>query len=128
MKSKTTASLLLILTFLMGSASGAITAYFYMNQTSAAGTTRINRSRSWDSAEELAKALQLDGEQQEQLQAILKHSRNRYRTLSRQFRPQNDAIRKEMNDSIRRILTPDQQVRFDEIMQEIRSRRKSRHK
>jgi len=128
MKSKTTASLLLFLTFLLGSAAGAVVSYLYLNQTSAAESLGSSRSRSRDSTEELARALGLEGEQKDQLRAVIRESRNRYRDLSHQFRPQYDVIRQETNESIRSILRPDQLTRFDEMLQEIRSRHKSRRK
>ena len=126
MKSRTTASLLLFLIFILGSATGAVICYLYLTQTTAETPDPLARERSRDSAEDLARALALDGDQKDQLKAIITESRNRYRTLSHQFRPQYDLIRQETNESIESILRPDQQARFDEMLREIRSQHKSR--
>jgi hypothetical protein len=114
------------MTFLLGSAAGAVLCYMLLNETTAAESSRSSRSRSRDSTEELARALDLDGDQKEQLRGIIKESRSSYRSLSRQFRPQYNVIRQETNEAIRRILHPDQQILYDEMLQEIRSRHKSR--
>jgi hypothetical protein len=53
-------------------------------------------------------------------------SRERYRTLSRQFAPQHDSICEEVRQQIRNILRPSQQGKFEGFLRDMDKRRKER--
>ena len=125
MKSKTNAALLLLGTFLLGAVSGAVSFSLYRNYVSAS-TPKINSRPSGphDIVEELARGLDMDSAQKEKLGVIISQSRDRYRALSKQFRPQYDVIRDQTRQEIRQILHENQKPRFEELIQEMDNRHK----
>ncbi len=125
MKSKTSATLLIVLTFLLGAVAGSVGFYLVETHVVAAGPRAVKRSGSHDVAEELARGLDLDAAQKEKLKIIFKQSRERYRALSIQFRPQYDSLRNETRQEIRQILTEEQKARFEKIVQETDGRHKN---
>lgn len=123
MKSKTSAALLLILTFLLGGITGAVSYSLYQNHVAAANP-RSNDSH--DPVNELAKALSLDSKQKETLKGIMDQSRDRYRALSRQMRPQYETIRNDTRQQIRQILHDDQKARFENFLRDLDKRHRER--
>jgi len=92
MRTRTSAALLLALTFLLGTVTGAVLHYLYIgHSTPAAG--RPERREPRDLVEDMSRALGLDNAQKEKLSVIISQTRDRYRELSKGFRPQYDAIR-----------------------------------
>ncbi len=124
MKSKTSAALLLILTFLMGAVTGAVSYYLYHDRVAAA---TVRSGGSHDPVNQLAQALSLDPNQKEELKVIMEQSRDRYRALSQQMRPQYEAIRNEMRQQIRQILRDDQKPRFEEFLKNLERLRQREH-
>jgi Spy/CpxP family protein refolding chaperone len=122
MKSKTTAAFLLVSIFLLGGVAGGMSHYIYRNHLSSNLQPRPRIPGAHDIAEEMAQDLNLDAKQKEQLLAIIQQSTERYRTLSRQFRPQYEKIRVEANDAIRAILSPEQRKIFEETLDRMDSR------
>ncbi len=123
MKTRTSATLVLLLTFLFGCITGALGFYLYARRAGLAIGRDGGRPSSHDIVEELARALTLDASQKEKLQAIVTESRERYRTLSEQVRPQYDEIRRQTRELIRQILRDDQKPRLDEFFRELDKRR-----
>ncbi len=123
MKSKTSAAMLLFLTFVLGGITGAVSYSLYLNQVAASGP-RSNNSR--DPVNELAQALSLDASQRQTLRHIMDQSRERYHALSQQIRPQYEAIRSETRQQIRQILRDDQKVRFEQFLQNLDKRHRER--
>jgi hypothetical protein len=132
MKSKTSAALLLILTFMLGGVMGGVSYSLYQHQMSGP-TSRPRR----DPVNDLAKALNLDAGQKETLHKIMDRSRERYRELDQQMRrqyettrqqmrPQYDVIRTESRQEIRQILREDQKARFEEYLKEMARQRRER--
>jgi len=119
MKSKTSAALLLVSLFLLGGVAGGALQYVYRNHLVSAAIPRPRLANSHDIVDEMAKSLKLDASQKEQLQGIIQQSRDRYRTLSRQFQPQYEKIRAETNEAIRAILRTDQQRQFDDTLEKM---------
>jgi Spy/CpxP family protein refolding chaperone len=127
MKSTTSATLLLVATFLLGGVTGGIAHYLYRNHVASAYSRQpARRINPGDIAQQMAKELQLDEQQTEELRAIFKNGRDRYRALSLQFRPQYESLRKETNDQIRQILRPEQAARYDAFLKEVNNRRRDR--
>lgn len=116
MKSRTSASLLLLTTFGLGGIAGAISHYLYVKQTAPAEQRRSYRPPSRDPLDELAQGLKLDAGQKEKLRVIFRQSREKYRELWQQNRPKEEAIRAETREAIRAILSEEQKVRFEEII------------
>jgi uncharacterized membrane protein len=117
MKSKTSAALLLFLTFVLGGIAGAVSYSLLRSQVAAEGR------RSRDPVNQMAQALDLDGKQKEMLKQIMEQSRDRYHALSQQMRPQYDAIRDETRHQIRQILREDQKARFEDFLKNLDTQR-----
>jgi uncharacterized membrane protein len=120
MKSKTSAALLLFLTFVLGGIAGAVSYSLYHNQV-AAEARRSSSAR--DPVNQMARALDLDAKQKQMLKQIMEESRDRYHALSQQMRPQYDAIRDESRRLIRQILREDQKARFEEFLRNLDAQR-----
>lgn len=119
MRSKTSAALLLVSLFLLGGVAGAALQYVYRNHMVSAAMPRPRLANSHDIVDEMALSLELDTGQKEQLRGIIQQSRDRYRTLSRQFQPQYEQIRGETNEAIRAILRPGQRQQFDDTLEKM---------
>ncbi len=126
MRSKTSATLMLVLIFSLGVVAGAISDHLYQTRMRSVDGRPPGRLGPHDIVEDMAKDLKLSPDQKEKLRGIVLQSRERYRALSVQFRPQYDAIRNETNQQIRQILTDDQKVRFEALVKEIDERHKAR--
>lgn len=125
MKTRTSATLVLLATFLLGGITGAVGYYLYARRVGATGRDG-GRPSPHHIVEELARALTLDASQKEKLQAIITESRERYRALSDQVRPQYDEIRRQTREQIRQILREDQKPGLEEFFRELDKRRSNR--
>lgn len=123
MKTKTSATLVLLLTFLLGGITGAAAFYLYARRTGAFIGREGGRPSPHHLADELAKALALDASQKEKLEAMVAEGRERFRTLSDQVRPQYEEIRRQTRERIRQVLREDQKPRLDEFFRELDRRR-----
>ncbi len=126
MRSRTSAALLLILTFLMGGIAGAVSHHIYQNHIATRSTKSPSQPSSQGITGVMASYLDLDAQQREELKTIISRSRDRYRALSQQFRPQYEMIRNETRQQIRHMLRPDQRPRFEEFLQDMDKRHKER--
>ena len=124
MQSKTSATFLLVGTFLLGGITGAVSYSIYRKQVEAAPPQASQRPQRRDIVEQLATDLSLDPDQKEKLKVIIGKTRERYRALHGQMGPEFQKIRNEGDEEIRRILRDDQKPRFETILREIASRRK----
>lgn len=126
MNRKTGAVLVLVATFLLGGLAGGVLHYIFRNQVTPATVTQVQSARPpGDIVQDMAKSLGLDDGQKQELRRIFEQSRERYRTLSLQFRPQYDALRRETDEQIRLILRKDQIALYDRLLKEGRERHKS---
>jgi len=125
MKTRTSATLFLALTFLLGGMTGAVSEYLYSTRVSAA--RRPARPPGPQAiVDQMAQDLKLDAAQKEQIKTIIGESREKYHRLSQQFRPNYDAIRQETRQQIRAVLREDQLTRFEEIVKEMDARFRER--
>lgn len=126
MKSKTGAALLLLVIFLLGGIAGAASFYIYRDHVAAARFQRPRNPGRPDIIEEMARSLNLDSRQKDQLKVIWQRGRERYSALSLAFRPQYEEIRAKTNDAIRAILRPEQRRQFDDTLRKMDSRQDNR--
>jgi uncharacterized membrane protein len=127
MKTKTSATLVLLLTFILGGITGALGYYLYARRSVIALARDGGRpSNPHHLVEELAQALSLDSSQKSKLEAIVAESRERFRTLSEQVHPQYEQIRHQTRDQIRQMLREEQKPRLDEFFKEL-DRRRANH-
>ena len=71
--------------------------------------------------------LRLTPEQRTQVGALLETKRQKMDTLRAEMRPRFEEVRQSTQADIRRLLTPDQQTRFDEMEKDWQTRLKKRH-
>jgi Spy/CpxP family protein refolding chaperone len=67
--------------------------------------------------ERLTRELDLDATQRDQIGAVLKASRERVGVLQREVRTQFDDEQRTLREEIRKVLTPEQQERFDQSLE-----------
>ncbi len=125
MKSKTSAALLLVAIFVLGGIAGGVAQNIYRDHIVAGPPLRSRVPNSHDITEEMAQSLNLDAGQKQQLESIIRQSSDRYRTLSRQFRPQYEKLRAETNEAIRALLRPEQLLRFDDTLENLDNRHRT---
>ncbi len=122
MRSKTSAAFILVAVFCLGGVAGGVSHFLYTVNFAASQPPRARVPNSHDIVEEMAQRLKMDAGQKEQLKAIVQQSRDRYRTLSRQFQPQYEKIRGETNDAIRAVLRPDQRREYEATLEKMDAR------
>jgi len=69
--------------------------------------------------ERFTRELSLSAEQRQQLETILDETKKKYQGISETTRPQYEAARQEGRERIRAILSPEQKVKFEELIREI---------
>ncbi len=73
--------------------------------------------------ERMAREFDLDPQQKDSLKGIFDQSRQRYRALGQEYRPQWEAIRNETDEQIKQILRPDQKAKYEEFLKKVNSMR-----
>lgn len=81
------------------------------------------RERYTRMVERFSSQLDLTEAQRSQVKAILEAKRGRVQALRAQLQPRFQEIRESTRAELRRVLTPDQQARFDRFEAEWRARR-----
>ncbi len=75
---------------------------------------------------DLTERLQLTPEQQKRIGAEIDDTRAKWQALSAQLNSQHEAMRQQFRANIRAILTPEQQVKFDERIKQLDEERKKK--
>jgi hypothetical protein len=121
MKSRLGMALLWSLIFVLGGVSGWVGHCLYRNDTGAAQAKPLTKDQEFQKImDTMDRELKLDAEQKKLLKDIFDESRMKYRALSKQFRPQYEAIRDQSDDKIRKMLRPVQRTRFEELLRPYR--------
>ena len=97
----------------------------------AAGVLALNLYRGWargvqgrdDRFEQLSARLQLNADQKTKVQQIFGDTREQLRTLRKESEPRVNDIRKQTDQRLQQVLTPDQWQRFQQMRDEMRARR-----
>jgi uncharacterized membrane protein len=129
MKFKLNIVLLGILIFVLGGVAGAVSYYLYRDHNKTATTAKTGTGPP-DIVEGMARELNLDAHQKEQLRVIFGEGRKRFQALNQQFRPlyeninnqfwpQWEKIRDETDDQVRKILRPDQRAHFEDFLKKV---------
>jgi len=111
-----------ILTFLLGAILGGAGAFFLTWYT---GHWHMRFSRQ-HFVDRMRHELNLVDDQVRQLNQIMDETDARLRELRKQTAPAFDNLRKESHDRIRRILTPEQAAKFDELVRRHEERMRRR--
>lgn len=109
----------LLLVFLLGFAGGGLAGYW---GAKAGWFHRFGAGGERGPLKWLTRELDLTPEQQEQLEPILDKTGQEYFRLYEKVRPEFKQVRQEAREKIRALLTPEQRVRFEELVREIEKR------
>lgn len=115
---KRKAQLMIVGTFLLGVAVGAGGTYLFWKQQPTPSSSSPQAL-----LDDLGRTLELTARQRDEIEIILKRSREAYQELRNQNRPQFLALRDLMREQIREKLTPEQQVRYENWNKEQDARR-----
>jgi Spy/CpxP family protein refolding chaperone len=96
----------------------------------AAGILALSAYRGWvrggpgreDMFEQMSTRLQLNAEQKAKVQQVLGDTREQLRGLRKESEPRVSEIRKQTDQRLQQILTPDQWQRFQQMRDEMRAR------
>lgn len=123
MNSRLSIALLWCLLFVMGGVAGWVGHCLYQGHLQPAKTSSSITAQEVMDA--MARELELDAAQKEDLKAIFDESRSQYRGLNREFKPRYESIRDESDDKIRAILRGTQKERFEEMLKKYRPPKKA---
>ncbi|MFZ4627367.1 MAG: hypothetical protein ACOYNR_03455 [Blastocatellia bacterium] len=115
---KRKAQLMIVGTFLLGVAVGTGGTYLFWKQQPAPTSSSPQAL-----LDDLGRTLELTAQQRDEIEVILKRSREAYQELRNQNRPQFLAVRDQMREQIREKLTPEQQRRYEKWNKEQDARR-----
>ncbi len=116
---------LVLVVFVLGILLGALATYIAGERVWARGEGRgKGRVRL---QEQLTRELALSAEQQKQLATVLEETKKKYETLYEPVRAQAEQVRQQGRENIRAILSAEQRVKFEEILQRIDEERKKRN-
>ena len=106
------------LTFLLGILAGGAGVFFYgWHMGPPSGPARRERI-----LRHMTRELSLNDNQAQQIRSILEETGGKIEALRKQHRPEFDAILTDSHDRIRKVLTPDQATKFDEMVKRFKER------
>ncbi len=120
------AILLVVVVFVLGLAFGGLSIHVAADR----GWTGHHGPRGGSGKarlmDQLTRELELSAEQQNQLQAVLDQTRQRYQSIYEQIRPQMEQARLRGRENIRKLLTAEQLPKFEALVQRMDEERKKR--
>jgi Spy/CpxP family protein refolding chaperone len=105
---------LVFLVFVLGIALGAVGTYVVSTRVLAAHSSGGRASANTMAL--FTKDLNLTSDQQKQIEAILGDTRARYAEIHKRDDPEYEKARQEGRDRIRQVLTPEQGLKFEELL------------
>lgn len=117
-KSKWQVRIAALVIFVVGFAAGVLALNAYRGWARGAGA-----GRGEDRFEQMSARLQLNAEQKTKMQQVLGDTREQLRALRRESDPRVTEIRKQTDQRLQQILTPDQWQSFQQMRDEMRARR-----
>ncbi|HTW22717.1 MAG TPA: hypothetical protein VMD78_03915 [Candidatus Baltobacteraceae bacterium] len=126
-KARREAAALFCVVFLLGVVLGGLGVHLWGERVWGSTTARIDMSSKptrQQAIAECSKELQLTPDQTKQMVAIIDDTRAKWAALYAPLDAQKEQIRQDGRAHIRAILTPDQQVRFDDFMRRVDEQRK----
>jgi len=123
-KAKREAAALFLVVFLLGALLGGLGVHLWGERVwGQQPAVNANPTRA-QVISECDRVLQLTPDQHKQMIAIIDDTRAKWAALYAPLDPQREQIRLEGRAHIRAILTPEQQVKFDDFMRQIDEQRK----
>jgi Spy/CpxP family protein refolding chaperone len=115
-RTKGEAGLLVLVVFILGALVGGVGNHLWNAHVMSASAG--NGGPGHQPPPPLSQVLGLSADQQKQLDVIFNDSHPQFQALDAQYHAQRGALRKQLRANIRAILTPEQQVKFDEMSKE----------
>lgn len=88
----------------------------------------FNCKKDYDKLEYFSRKMDLTDGQQNRVKEIFNSYKPQLQQLHSEVRPKFESIREEINREIRKELTPEQTVKFEELQKEMEDKRKERYK
>jgi hypothetical protein len=118
----------ILLVFLLGAAGGALVTHMIHEARLERFISGGHRMREDVIVERLAKKLDLDSRQKEEVRAIIHETHDGIRQARSRIHPQIEALLTAGQDRIKTVLRPDQREKFDKIIAERKQREASKDK
>ena len=115
--------------FLAGLALGVVSYWFYAVKIAQANTPRHKTAAEFRQrmAVKLMEELDLSSGQVEQVRMILDSVGQGFHDIRDEVEPKFEALRQERAEKVMSLLSPEQQAKYERILEERRERRKERH-
>lgn len=138
MESKATsqnkARLIVLVVFVIGFTAGALSLNLYQRMNGPAPEAENQRPQD-HIIKKMRQTLDLTGQQESQIKAILDETFENYGNIRqemepqiKEFKPRFDAVRQQSRDRIRALLTAEQLPKFEEMVQKQDAQREQRNK
>jgi Spy/CpxP family protein refolding chaperone len=124
-KARREAAALILVVFLLGVVLGGLGSHLWGERVWGGPPAPVNTRPTRDQViAQCTHELQLTPDQQKQLISIIDDTRGKWAALYAPLDPQREQVRQDGRAHIRAILTPEQQVKFDDFMHRIDEQRK----
>lgn len=117
------AQLIILAAFVLGIVVGASGQYLFLHKSL---SQPVNSTQ--EMLDGLTREVKLTKEQRTQAEQIYNEAQGKYQELRNQSRPQYDAVRNEMRKRISTILSPEQQLLYDERNRNLDAKRLQKEK
>jgi hypothetical protein len=123
-KARLEATALFLVVFVLGVVFGVVGNHVWSQRVSGEQTTPNTKPTRNQVIQDLTQRLQLTPDEQKQITAAIDDTRAKTQALYAPLDAPREQIRQEGRAKIRAILTPDQQVKFDDFMKRLDEQRK----
>ena len=117
-----------VLIFLLGAASGSLTTYTYFCPAANGHHDGKSRDREGAIIKQLTERLNLDSQQQASIGVIIGETHEKIRQVKQKMHPEIEALLNDSQHKISQLLRPDQQEKFNKIVEERRAHHKLEHR
>lgn len=111
-----------LIIFLLGFVAGGLALNTYQSWSSNAGP----RGKRGDHFARMLDRLQLTPEQRPQVEKILSDTRVQFEGLRKESEPKVEEIRRQADERLQKVLTPEQWQQFQQLKEEMRQRRRGK--
>ena len=117
------ASVLVLVVFLLGLLLGGVGSHLWDERVFSQEPVNTNPTRD-QVIKDLTQRLQLTADQQKQITVAIDDTRAKWQALSAPLDAPREAIRQQGRANIRAVLTPEQQIKFDDFLKRLDEQRK----
>ena len=110
--------------FVLGVLLGGVFGYTFAHHSTSANMQVTDEQRRAQKLDQMTKELGLSPDQRTQVEAVLNHLHEQYKTNQDCYDAQRNQDRQQTRDRIRAVLTPEQQPKFEEFLKRLDEERK----